>query len=245
MNGAESLIQTLVNGGVDVCFTNPGTSEMHFVAALDEVDGMRCVLCLFEGVASGAAAGYAAIAGKPASTLLHLGPGLGNALANVHNAKKGNLPMVNIVGDHATYHLQYDAPLTSDITGIAGPVSHWVHASGASADIARDGAEAIRQAGRGRVATLVLPADVSWGDNPSGAADVPAMDGAPPVPEDRLETAASMLGNGKVTVIMLGGRCVSQAQGELASRLAAGNGCSRADRDLPGPGASRCRNRSD
>ncbi len=224
MNGAESLIQTLVNGGVDVCFTNPGTSEMHFVAALDEVDGMRCVLCLFEGVASGAAAGYAAIAGKPASTLLHLGPGLGNALANVHNAKKGNLPMVNIVGDHATYHLQYDAPLTSDITGIAGPVSHWVHASGASADIARDGAEAIRQAGRGRVATLVLPADVSWGDNPSGAADVPAMDGVPPVPEDRLETAASMLGNGKVTVIMLGGRCVSQAQGELASRLAQATG---------------------
>ena len=224
MNGAESLIQTLVNGGVDVCFTNPGTSEMHFVAALDEVDGMRCVLCLFEGVASGAAAGYAAIAGKPASTLLHLGPGLGNALANVHNAKKGNLPMVNIVGDHATYHLQYDAPLTSDIAGIAGPVSHWVHASGAAADIARDGAEAIRRAGRGQVATLVLPADVSWGDNPSGAADAPVPDAATPVPEDRLDKAASMLGNGKATAIMLGGRCVSQAQGELAGRLAQATG---------------------
>ncbi len=224
MNGAESLIQTLVNGGVDVCFTNPGTSEMHFVAALDEVDGMRCVLCLFEGVASGAAAGYAAIAGKPASTLLHLGPGLGNALANVHNAKKGNLPMVNIVGDHATYHLQYDAPLTSDIAGVAGPVSHWVHTSCASADIARDGAEAIRQAGRGQVATLVLPADVSWGDNLSGAADAPVLDAATPVPEDRLDKAASMLENGKATVIMLGGRCVSQAQGELASRLAQATG---------------------
>ncbi|QIB64437.1 acetolactate synthase large subunit [Kineobactrum salinum] len=220
MNGAESLIQTLVNQGLEVCFTNPGTSEMHFVAALDEVQGMRCVLCLFEGVASGAAAGYAAVAGKPASTLLHLGPGLGNALANVHNASKGKLPMVNIVGDHATYHLQYDAPLTSDIEGIAGPVSDWVYTSQAPADIARDGAEAVRQAGLGQIATLVLPADVSWGDNPAGAAAsvVPASPAA--VPEDRLEQAARMLENGKRTAIMLGGRHISQAQGELASRLA-------------------------
>ena len=124
MNGAESLIKTLVNSGIEVCFTNPGTSEMHFVAALDEVAGMRCVLGLFEGVVSVAADGYARMAGKPAATLLHLGPGLGNALANIHNAKKGNSPMINIVGDHATYHLQYDAPLTADIEGIAGPVSH-------------------------------------------------------------------------------------------------------------------------
>ena len=114
MNGAESLLTTLVNNGIEVCFTNPGTSEMHFVAALDEVEGMRAVLCLFEGVLSGAADGYARMARKPASTLLHLGPGLGNALANIHNAKKGHVPMVNIVGDHATYHLQYDAPLTAD-----------------------------------------------------------------------------------------------------------------------------------
>ena len=129
MNGAESLLNTLINNDIEVCFTNPGTSEMHFVAALDEVQGMRAVLCLFEGVLSGAADGYARMARKPASTLLHLGPGLGNALANIHNAKKGNLPMVNIVGDHATYHLEYDAPLTSDIEGIAGAVSHWVHSS--------------------------------------------------------------------------------------------------------------------
>ena len=157
MNGAESLLSTLTNNGIDVCFTNPGTSEMHFVAALDEVEGMRCVLCLFEGVISGAADGYARMARKPASTLLHLGPGLGNALANVHNAKKGCVPMVNIVGDHATYHLEYDAPLTSDIEGIAGPVSHWVHTSEAPEHIARDAAEAIRQAGSHRVATLMLP----------------------------------------------------------------------------------------
>ena len=137
MNGAESLITTLTNNGIEVCFTNPGTSEMHFVAALDEVEGMRCVLCLFEGVLSGAADGYARMAGRPASTLLHLGPGFGNALANVHNAKKGHVPMVNIVGDHATYHLEYDAPLTADIEGIAGPVSHWVHTSRAAGEIAR------------------------------------------------------------------------------------------------------------
>ena len=118
MNGAESLLNTLINNGVEVCFTNPSTSEMHFVAALDESGGrMRCVLCLFEGVLSGAADGYARMARKPASTLLHLGPGLGNALANTHNARKGHVPVVNIVGDHATYHLEYDAPLTSGYRG--------------------------------------------------------------------------------------------------------------------------------
>ena len=119
MNGAESLVHTLLKGGVDVCFTNPGTSEMHFVAALDKIEGMRCVLCLFEGVVSGAADGYARMTGKPAATLLHLGPGLGNALANLHNAKKARSPIVNVVGEHATYHIQYNTPLTSDIAGIA------------------------------------------------------------------------------------------------------------------------------
>ena len=126
MNGAESLVHTLLKGGVDVCFTNPGTSEMHFVAALDKIEGMRCVLCLFEGVVSGAADGYARMTGKPAATLLHLGPGLGNALANLHNAKKARSPIVNVVGEHATYHIQYNTPLTSDIAGIARPVSGWV-----------------------------------------------------------------------------------------------------------------------
>ena len=147
MNGAESLLTTLINNDVNVCFTNPGTSEMHFVAALDEVEGMRCVLCLFEGVLSGAADGYARMARRPASTLLHLGPGLGNALANVHNAKKGHVPMINIVGDHATYHLEYDAPLTSDIEGVAAPMSHWVYTSNSSGEIARDAQEGVRTAG--------------------------------------------------------------------------------------------------
>ena len=126
MNGAQSLLQTLVNCGVELCFANPGTSEMHFVGALDSAPGMRPVLCLFEGVATGAADGYGRIAGKPAATLLHLGPGLANGLANLHNARRAATPIVNIVGDHATYHLQYDALLTSDIAGFARPVSAWI-----------------------------------------------------------------------------------------------------------------------
>ena len=129
MNGAESLVRTLVVDGVNVCFTNPGTSEMHFVAALDKVEGMRCVLGMFEGVVTGAADGYYRMAGKPACTLLHLGPGLGNGLANLHNAKKSRSGIVNIVGEHATYHLKHDAPLTADIEGVARPMSHWVKTS--------------------------------------------------------------------------------------------------------------------
>lgn len=224
MNGAESLIATLVNNGVDICFTNPGTSEMHFVAALDEVEGMRCVLCLFEGVASGAADGFARMTGHPAATLLHLGPGLGNALANVHNARKGHVPLVNIVGDHATYHLQYDAPLTSDIAAIAEPVSDWVRVSASADAIARDATEAVRQAGYNRVATLVLPADVSWGENPRGAEPAVAVGGPAPVPAERLERAASMLRSGKRTGIMLGGRETTAEQSLLASRIGEATG---------------------
>ena len=146
MNGAESLVRTLVGGGVNVCFANPGTSEMHFVAALDRVDGMRCVLGLFEGVVTGAADGYYRMTDNPAATLLHLGPGLANGLANIHNANKAASGMVNIVGDHATYHRQYDAPLTSDIEGLARPSSHWVKTSPDAMGIAADGAAAIAAA---------------------------------------------------------------------------------------------------
>ena len=220
MNGAESLLNTLTNSGIEVCFTNPGTSEMHFVAALDEVEGMRCVLCLFEGVISGAADGYARMARKPASTLLHLGPGFGNALANVHNAKKGFVPMVNIVGDHATYHLEYDAPLTSDIEGIAGPVSHWVHTSGTPADIARDAAEAVRQAGTNQIATLMLPADVSWGDNPNGAEGSVELAPLPRVSKERIDEAVMRLRSGGSCMIMVGGPELSKSRGLKASRIA-------------------------
>src|SRR5467141_1815547 len=158
MNGAESLVRTLVAGGVDVCFANPGTSEMHFVAALDRVEGMRCVLGLFEGVVTGAADGYFRMKGTPASTLLHLGPGLANGLANLHNAKKANSGIVNIVGQHATYHIEYNAPLTSDIEGLARPMSAWVRTSPDAKSVARDGAAAITAAKvlRGGEPTLLL-----------------------------------------------------------------------------------------
>src|SRR5437870_13452534 len=157
-NGAQALIRTLVNSGVTTCFTNPGTSEMHFVAALDSVPEMRAILALFEGVATGAADGYGRMAERPAATLLHLGPGLGNALANLHNARKGKVPVVNIVGDHATYHNQYDAQLESDIETVARNVSLWIRRSTDTAAVGRDAAEAVAAAcgPPGQVATLIL-----------------------------------------------------------------------------------------
>src|SRR5271169_1434296 len=161
MNGAESLVHTLVGGGVNVCFANPGTSEMHFVAALDRVDGMRCVLGLFEGVVTGAADGYGRMAGGPAATLLHLGPGLGNGIANLHNARRARTPIVNVVGDHASYHLANDPPLASDIESLARPVSGWYRSSAGPGAVASDTVDAVAAAWGppGLVATLVVPAD--------------------------------------------------------------------------------------
>jgi acetolactate synthase-1/2/3 large subunit len=165
-NGAQALMKTLVDAGIEVCFSNPGTSEMHFVAALDNEPKMRAVLALFEGVATGAADGYARMADKPAATLLHLGCGLGNGLANLHNARKAKVPMINIVGDHATHHVQYDAQLQSDIETIARNVSpNFVRTSKKTSELCQDAVEAIMTACRlpQQVATLILPADVSWG----------------------------------------------------------------------------------
>src|SRR5680860_1447239 len=164
MNGAASVVRSLHAAGVDVCFANPGTSEMQFVDALDRTKLMHCVLGLFEGVVTGAADGYARMTGKPAATLLHLGPGLGNGLANLHNARRAHTPIVNIVGDHATYHGRYDAPLQSDIEGVARNVSGWYRRTTAVAALAGDAADAVAAATAppGQVATLVLPADVSW-----------------------------------------------------------------------------------
>src|ERR1700746_1330980 len=174
MNGAESLVRTLVAGGVNVCFTNPGTSEMHFVAALGRVEGMRCGLGLFEGVVTGAADGYFRMKGKPASTLLHLGPGLANGLANLHNAKKANSGIVNIVGQHAVYHIGYNAPLTSDIEGLARPMSAWVRTSPDAKSVAADGAAASPpcRSSPAQIATLILPADTAW-NAADGHAQVP------------------------------------------------------------------------
>ena len=204
MNGAQALINTLVDGGVDVCFANPGTSEMHFVAALDTVPGMRGVLALFEGVATGAADGYARIADRPAAVLLHLGPGLGNGLANLHNARRARVPMVVVVGDNATYHKKYDAPLESDIDALAGSVSGWVRRTGAAAEVAADAAEAIAASRSGSsISTLILPADTSWSDGAQPAPMVPAQPaGADPLlaPE-----VLQVLRLGEPTVIMVGG----------------------------------------
>ena len=224
MNGAQALIRTLVGAGVDVCFANPGTSEMHFVAALDDVPEMRGVLTLFEGVATGAADGYARMAGRPAATLLHLGPGLGNGLANLHNARRGRVPLVNVVGDHARSHKRLDAPLESDIDALAGTVSGWVRRSLSPADVAADAADAIAAAARGQVATLVLPADVSWGEGAEPAPPPPHR--YAPVPDEyRLADIAGVLQSGKPTVLFLGGDVVASEEGlVLAGAVAAGLG---------------------
>ena len=225
MNGAESLVRTLIASEVDVCFANPGTSEMHFVAALDKIDGMRCVLGLFEGVVTGAADGYFRMTGKPASTLLHLGPGLGNGLANLHNAKKARSGIVNIVGEHAGYHIKHDAPLTADIEGIARPMSHWVKTSPSSRDIAADGALAVEaaRAPPGQIATLILPADTAWNE---GSEPVTARAPQPraQVSGDAVRTAAQALRQPDAA-LMLGGIGVRNPALVLAGRIAARTGC--------------------
>src|ERR1700686_3878571 len=225
MKGAESLGVTLGGGGVNVCFANPGTSEMHFVAALDRVDGMRCVLGLFEGVVTGAADGYYRMTGGPAATVLHLGPGLANGLANIHNANKAASGMVNIVGDHATYHRQYDAPLTSDIEGLARPNSHWVKTSPDATSIAADGALAIAAARTppGQIATLILPADTAWNEGAGPAPVAPPV--APAAPSrEAVQEAARVLRSGEPTLILLTGRAVRADGLELAGKIAAKTG---------------------
>ncbi len=225
MNGAESLVRTLVGGEVNVCFANPGTSEMHFVAALDRVDGMRCVLCLFEGVVTGAADGYARMTDRPASTLLHLGPGLANGVANLHNAKRAFTPMVNIVGDHATYHHEYDAPLTADVEGIARPVSHWVRTSPDARAVAGDGAEAIAAARTppGQIATLILPANTAW-DEADGAAAVPETPERPQVASEAIAQASAALRSGEPCAIHMTGIALREDGLAAAGRIAAATG---------------------
>jgi len=220
-NGAKALIKTLTNAGIDTCFTNPGTSEMHFVAALDSSD-MCAVLCLFEGVATGAADGYARIANKPAATLLHLGCGLGNGLANLHNARKARVPMVNIIGDHAIYHKQYDAPLESDIVTVARNVSGWIRTSSTTEQVGADAAEAIEVAQKSpqQISTLILPADVSWG---GGGVAVDAD--LTPVTESASGTVVSqladiLLSRGKKTAILLGRRVLLEEGLIAASKIA-------------------------
>ncbi|CAM3941478.1 acetolactate synthase large subunit [Bordetella tumulicola] len=226
MNGAKSLVQTLLASGIDTCFANPGTSEMHFVAALDQVPGMKCVLGLQENVVTGMADGYFRIARKPACTLLHCGPGLANGMANLHNARRARSGIVNIVGDQATYHRPFDAPLTADTTGMAQTVSQWVRASTLSANLGRDAAEAVAaaQVYPGQIATLILPADVSW--NEGGVVgtriSVPAT---PPVDGNAVEHVARTLrAKGADTLILLGGPATLSEAQPLAWRVAQATG---------------------
>ena len=223
MNGAQALMKTLVDAGIEVCFTNPGTSEMHFVAALDSEPKMRAVLALFEGVATGAADGYARMANKPAATLLHRGCGLGNGLANLHNARKGKVPVVNIVGDHATTHTQYDAQLQSDIETVARNVSPgFVRTSQSTAALCQDATDAITAARGlpGQVATLILPADVSWGEGGVPCPPPPAP--TPPAADDAtVERIAQAVRSGKKTALLLGGQALREPSLLAAARIAA------------------------
>jgi acetolactate synthase-1/2/3 large subunit len=225
MNGAESLVRTLLASGVDTCFANPGTSEMHFVAALDQVEGMRCVLGLAETVVTGAADGYARMAGKPAATLLHCGPGYANSIANVHNARRAHTPMVNIVGDQATYHRPYDAPLTSDTEGLARATSHWVRTSASSATVGADSAAAVQAANTapGQIATLILPADTAWNEGGVVAAPLP-LPARPPVAPDTLRGIAQTLRKKEPAMLVLYGQALSEAGLAAANRVAHASG---------------------
>lgn len=227
MNGAETLVSTLVGQGVDICFANPGTSEMHFLKALENPK-MRSVLCLFEGVCTGAADGYYRMKGTPASTLLHLGPGLANGLANIHNAKRASSGMVNIVGEHSRAHLKYDPPLTSDIEGLARPLSHWVRTVDSARTVGWDVAAAIAAAGEkpGRIATLILPGDASWQDAGEPRAAAPHAAVQPKAPDTvRVEHIAQVLRSGEPTLVILAGHATRGRALDLAGRVKAATGC--------------------
>jgi acetolactate synthase I/II/III large subunit len=225
MNGAESLVQTLLESGVDTCFANPGTSEMHFVAALDRIPGMRCILGLFEGVVTGAADGYARMAGKPAATLLHCGPGLANGLANLHNGRRSNTMMVNCVGDQATYHRPLDAPLTADTEGFARAVSGWVRTSTDARHVGADAAVAVQAArtSPGQIATLILPSDTCW--NPGGVVAAPLPVPPPPVADPHaIQEAVRLLRSGVATMLVLGNGALRSGALADAHRIAAATG---------------------
>jgi acetolactate synthase I/II/III large subunit len=225
MNGADSLVATLITGGVEVCFTNPGTSEMHLVAALDQRPELRSVLTLFEGVATAAADGYARMSGKPACTLLHLGPGLANGLANLHNASRANVPIINIVGQHATYHVPLDTPLTSDIEGIARPYSKWLKTASSVSLLGQDTAAAIEgcRTPPGRIATLIVPTDIAWSSG--GTVGQIAVPPKAPLPATAtIEAVAGKLKKARNSALLLSGNTLYGEGLKTAGRIAAGTG---------------------
>ncbi|RKR86613.1 acetolactate synthase-1/2/3 large subunit [Micromonospora pisi] len=230
MNGAESLLRTLADAGVEVCFANPGTTELKLVGALEAVPQVRAVLGLFEGVVTGAADGYARMAGKPAATLLHLGPGLGHGLPNLHNARRANSPIVNIVGDHPTHHKSYDPPLESDIDTVArslrGPVRRPENVAGVSQDAVSTLTEALEPPGQ--IATLIMPADVSWSDGVAADADggrpVVLARPMPTVKPAVIKRIAELLRGQDESALIIGGPAGRAAGLCAASRIAAATG---------------------
>lgn len=225
MNGAESLVRTLIGGGIEVCFANPGTTELHIVSAIDRVSGLRGVLGLFEGVVTGAADGYARMARKPAITLLHMGPGLSNGMANLHNARRARVPIVNIIGNHATYHQALDAPLASDIEGLARPCSAWVRTARTAEGLALDTAEAVVAAcsAPGRIATLIVPVDAAWG-TAAGPAPLPTIASAPLPTIATVEAAVALLRSGERTALIVSGNGLYGTGLDSAGRIAAATG---------------------
>jgi len=224
VNGAEALLRTAVGAGVDLCLANPGTTEMPLVQALDAVPGVRAVLGLFEGVCTGAADGYGRMTGRPAMTLLHLGPGFANGLANLHNARRARSPVFNVVGDHATWHVPYDAPLSSDIVSLARPMSGWVRSVTSPGELADQGAAAIAAAQEGRVSTLIVPADCQWG--PAEGPVPPHQPGPrPAVDDDVVAAAAAALDGSEPACLFLGGAALGEAGLRAAGLVAASTGC--------------------
>jgi len=239
LNGANALIETLANCGVEFCIANPGTSEMHLVQALDAEPRIRSVLALFEGVCTGAADGIGRMTGKPAATLLHLGPGLANGIANLHNARRANAPIINLVGNHPNYHVGYDAPLTSDIDTLAENYSCWSKSCSTAASLAQDGADAYTatlrqsQGSHGQIATLIMGADAAWGPS-KGAVNPNPLPQRGRVGEASIETIASVLeGDGKAA-LLLEHHATEQVAMEAASRIAAKTGCKLFNGTFPG-----------
>jgi acetolactate synthase-1/2/3 large subunit len=226
VNGAQSLLRTLIDAGLDVCFANPGTTELPLVQALDDVPGMRAVLCLFEGVCTGAADGYARMTERPGLTLLHLGPGFANGIACLHDARRARSAIVNLIGDHATWHLAADAPLTSDIESLARPVSAWMRRTRSAGELAGDAAEAVAAASTppGQIATLIVPHDYQLAEA-TAAAPARATPEAPAVSRTAIAEAAALLKNGGTTVLYMGGHALRARGLRAVARIAAATGC--------------------
>jgi len=226
MNSADALLKTLIANGLEVVFANPGTSEMHLVAAIDHHPEVRPVLGLFEGVVTGAADGYARMSGKAAANLLHLGPGFGNGFANTHNAKKARTPMINIVGDHATYHLQYDAPLTSDLDGLAKASSDWVGRSSSPDDLSQLGSEAWQAAHKfpGQIATMLVPANCAWGETENIGPKL-EIEGPLKVDDQLIDQAFKSLSSNKNSMLYIGGNFLDEESVTLAGKIASACGC--------------------